>query len=112
MTVPEDGHTVRYSHDFFETVGDKNDCNTLLLEIFDDTEESLDLLFTESGCRLIHDDDPGIDSQRLCDLHHLLLGHREIANPHCRGDSGPHLFQPLLSFCLHAPFVHKAQKTG
>ena len=47
-------------------------------------------LVSVSGVRLevgsSHDDEPGIERQRLRDLHHLLLGDGQLIQPRAGGD--------------------------
>ena len=48
----------------------------------DRREQLIDLRFGERGRRLVHDQDAGVDRQRLRDFHHLLFGDAQA------GDAG------------------------
>ena len=49
----------------------------LLAQAFDDGEQSRNFALGDGGCRLVHDDDVGLRSDRLGDLHDLLLRHAQ-----------------------------------
>ena len=50
-------------------------------ELADDSEQLADLGLGQRRSRLVHDQDRGVEGQRLGDLDHLLLGNREVADP-------------------------------
>ena len=59
---------------------DEDDADARRLEIGDDLEEPVRLGDGEARRRLVHDDDAGIERQRLGDLDELALGEREVGD--------------------------------
>jgi hypothetical protein len=59
---------------------DVDDRQTALLQPMDDAKERRDLGVGQGGGRLIHDDQPRIERERLGDLDHLLFGDGEGAD--------------------------------
>ncbi|MNO65827.1 hypothetical protein D3C76_565970 [compost metagenome] len=70
--------------DLLEAVGDVDDAAALLAQLADDHEQLLGLGVGQGIGGLVHDDDAGIERQRLGDLHHLLLADGEIPEPGVR----------------------------
>ncbi len=60
-------------------MGDEQHRRTLFAQGADDAEEAGDLAAGEGGGRLVHDQDPGVEGQRLGDLHDLLVGDGQAA---------------------------------
>ena len=68
--------TVR-AHHLIHLVGDEDDRNAGDLEIGEEREEAVGLLRRQHGGRLIEDQKPGTEIERLDDLHPLHLAYRE-----------------------------------
>ena len=63
--------------------------------------------------RLVHLDDPGVEADRLGDLHDLLLGHRQAADPLTGADAGDaEAGEQLLGVALHRRGVDGAAAAG
>ena len=73
LTVAHDGDPVGDLAQLLEPVGDVDDALALLAQRADDAKEFSDLGVGERGGRLVHDEDGGVQRQRLGDLDHLLL---------------------------------------
>ena len=55
-----------------------DDGHAAALEAIDRLEEPLDLVRGQRRGRLVHDDQPRVERERLRDLHHLLLRDAEM----------------------------------
>ena len=73
LAIAEDGQTIANLHNFFQSVGDVNDCYALLFQSVDDLEQAGNFLFSQRRSRLVHDDDVAVERERLCNLDHLHL---------------------------------------
>ena len=71
--VAKHGDTIRYGENFFEPVADVDDADALPLDVADDGEQALDLVRGQRGGGFIHHDDARLESERLRNLHELLL---------------------------------------
>lgn len=78
--VAEDGDAVAECGDLLQVVGDEDDPDAVLAQLADDREELLDLLGGEHGGRLVHDQDAGLQAERLGDLHHLEPGDAQFTD--------------------------------
>ena len=74
MCVAEDCGTVGQAENILKTMGNQNDCDALGAELSSNFVQFFALALGECGCRLIHDQDPGVLGERFCDFHQLLLG--------------------------------------
>ena len=106
--IAQDGHPIRDLEHFLESVGDEEHRPALGPQLADDVEELLGLLQREGGRRLVHDDQPGVQRERLGDLNHLPprdaeLGHRRsrvewaleaVQDSLCLGEKGLPVHQP------------------
>jgi hypothetical protein len=73
LAVPQDGHPIPDLGHLLQVVRDEDDARPILLQATDDLEQALDLLPREGGGRLVHDQDPGVQAERLRYLDHLPL---------------------------------------
>ena len=78
--VLEDGDPPRQLEDLFQPVRDVEHGQTALLQEPHPLEEGVDLVRRKRGGRLIHDQDAGLERERLGDLDRLLLGDGELAH--------------------------------
>src|SRR5579862_8310209 len=75
--VAQYGNSITNRADFGETMRNVKHGNATL-ELSDQLEQSFRLRLAEDGRWLIHDEDRGIDRNRLCDLHKLLARDRQF----------------------------------
>ncbi len=59
--------------DLMQPVRDEDDADAACLQFGDDAQEPLGFRQGEAGGRLVHDDQPGVERERLGDLHQLHL---------------------------------------
>ena len=85
--VAQDGGPVAQLEDLVEAVAHEEDGDAAVAGAADDREEALDLVGRERRGRLVEDEDPGVEGERLGDLDELLVGHRQAA--HRRGHVEP-----------------------
>ena len=64
-----------------QAVGDVDDAHALTAQLASDAEELVDLRIGQRGRRLVHDQDGGVERERLGDLDHLLLGDGQCRGP-------------------------------
>ncbi len=65
-------------------VRDVDDAHAVAAQLADDAEQVGDFLRVQGGRRLVHDQHPGVERQRLRDLHHLLARHRQVGHRRAR----------------------------
>lgn len=95
-----------------QAVGDINNTHSLSLEFFNQRKQDLGLRERQHRGWLIHNQDLGIQSDRLCDLHKLLLGNPQLAE-HGLGLKGrPHLLHSRLGQLRHLFVVYDAPVVG
>ena len=58
----------------------------MLLQVGDDLEQPFGLGERQARGRLVHDDDARVERERLGDLHHLLLGDRQVLDHVARAE--------------------------
>jgi hypothetical protein len=75
--VAQRGDHVGDREDLLEAMRDEQHCRALVTQGAHHAEQSLDLRAGECRGRLVHDQDPGVERQRLRNLDHLLVGDRE-----------------------------------
>ena len=80
LAVPQDGDAVGDRRNLLEPMRDVNDPGTPLAQPRDDIEQARHLPRAQRRGRLVHDDDARVRAERLGNLHHLLLGHRQPAD--------------------------------
>src|SRR5690606_39490723 len=73
----------------------------MLPEAGDDLEETLDLRLAQGRCRLVEDEQPGVERQRLRDLGELLLPDPERADLAVRVDPEPERIEQVARICHH-----------
>src|SRR3984957_18113282 len=78
--VTEDDHTVGAGFHLVQPVGDKDDRYAIGLELADDPHQAFSLGGRQAGSRLIHNDDAGVERERLGDLQQLSLRKGEVGN--------------------------------
>ena len=61
-------------------MGDVDDADAVRPQVLDDGEQMRDLGVVERRGRLVHDEDLGVERQRLGDLDQLLARHRQVAD--------------------------------
>lgn len=77
--VAQGGDPLADLEDLLQTVGDEEDGGALLAQGADDTEEPGHLAAGEGRRRLVHDQDAGVEGERLGDLDDLLVGDGQAA---------------------------------
>ena len=99
--VPQDEDAVGNGKDLLKSVAHVNHGELAVRQFPDDGQEPCDLRRSQRRGGLVHDDDPGIERQRLGNLHDLSLGDRQLA----AGDVGINLDSEARDQLLRpAPF--------
>ncbi len=91
--IPHHGDAVGDALDLVHLVADVDHADAFVPEPPDDVEEFADLGLVEGGGRLVHDEDAGLEAERLGDFHHLLPGDGQFADRHPRVDMDIHAFE-------------------
>ena len=87
--VPQHGRTVANAQYLPVAVADEDDRHTLVAQSLDDAEEAIDVGLTESGGRLVEDQDPRLSQrEHLRDLDELTFGERDLSDLLRRVDAG------------------------
>ncbi len=108
-TVAQDGHPVDDVAHLVQPVGDVEHADAARLEVLDDLEQRLGLAFGQRGGRFVEDEYPGVQGQRLGDLHHLLLGHRQLGHRGAGADGHAQAGQAGFGVRLHLASVDQAE---
>ena len=101
LTVADDGKHVGNLKQFLQLVADKQHRNILPLQFADDLEQQLNLATGKRGCRLIHDDELRVASQRTSNGDQLLLSRRQRTQLHVDVDIHAQPFQRFLRNRAH-----------
>ena len=98
-------HPVHDVLELLQPVGDVHDAAALGFQLPNDAEQVVDLPGGEGGGGFVHDQHLGVVGQGLGNLHHLLLGHGQLAHhlPGVQVDF--QLVQDAFGFGLHAGVV-------
>ena len=67
-------------------MGDVDDADPLFLRLLDQGEQAIGFALGKRGGRLVQDQDRQLGAERLGDLHHLLLGARQVGHALRRSD--------------------------
>ena len=86
LTIAHDGYDIAEVKDLVQLVADVDDRNALFLELMNDLDQLDQLFGRQAAARFVHDDELGLERQRLGDFHHLLFGHAEFGNQFVRVD--------------------------
>ena len=79
-------------------------------QFLDDPDQALRFGQSERGRRLVHDQNLGLQRERFCDLHHLLLGERQLAQRRPAGNAEAELVKIRLGVLLHFCLVKQPQR--
>ena len=79
----------------------------LAAQVADDPEQLVDLRVGQCRGRLVHDQDGGIERQRLRDLDHLLLGDLEIADAGLRVEPQMEAVDQLLRLAVESRVIEQ-----
>ena len=107
--VPQHGDAIGDGEYLVEPVGDVDDRHAVVAQSADDTEQVLHLGVAERGGGLVHDDDAGVEAERLRDLDQLPLAHTEPGDHAVRVDVQSELGHELLGSLAHRPPVEHAE---
>src|SRR5215218_8221692 len=111
LAIPQDGHPVPNLGHLLQVVRDEDDAHPILLQAADDLEQALDLLPRERGSRLVHDQDPGVQVQRLGYLDHLPLRYAQSRHEHPWVHANRYPLQELARVAVHPPAIHDEPET-
>ena len=95
VAVAQHGDVVADADQLLQSVRDVDDCHALRLQVGDHLEQHLDLGCRQRRGRLVHDQNPGVERNRLGDLDQLLLADAQILDQHIGPDAGS---QPVEEF--------------
>ncbi|MPM03026.1 hypothetical protein SDC9_49285 [bioreactor metagenome] len=101
LSVTEDGVIVTDGKNFIKFMGDEQNCFPALLEGADNAEEIFNLTSCEGAGRLIHDDQFGIEGERLGNLNHVPFGNAEVLDQRIRVDIQLHSSKQCLGLFGH-----------
>ncbi len=110
--VAQDSDAVAEGGDLLQMVGDEDDADAVLAERPDDPEELGHLFGGEHGGRLVHDQDAGVEGERLGDLDHLEPGDAQFAHPGARCYVHAHPVEQFGGGPLHRLAVDEAEAAG
>ena len=99
LTVAVNADTVADGEDLVHAVRNVDDCNALCRQIADMLEQQLDLTVGDSGGRLVHDNDLGVDGNCLDDLDQLALCNGEVAQLFLRRNVQTTLLDEFFGLC-------------
>jgi hypothetical protein len=95
--------------DLLEAVGDEEHRGAAVAQRAHDAEQPLDLGPGERRGRLVHDQHPRVERQRLGDLDDLLVGDREAADGARGVEPDAEAVELLLHLAVHQPAVDPAR---
>ena len=107
LSIPVDADPVADGKDLRHTMGDVDDGNALLLQAADMSKQQLHFPVGDGGSGLIHDDNLGVDGDRLDDLDELALGNCQVPQRLLGRDVQSALLNQLLSLFNLGLFVHQ-----
>ncbi|ADI10120.1 hypothetical protein SBI_07000 [Streptomyces bingchenggensis BCW-1] len=107
--VAQDGDAVAEGRYLLQVVGDEDDADAVRAQGADDPEELVDLFGGEHRGRLVHDQDAGVQGQRLGDLDHLQPGDAQVAYAVGGGDVDPDAGQQFGGPLVHGLAVDQPQ---
>ena len=99
LTIAVNADAVTDGEDLVHAVRNIDDCNALCRQAADMLEQQLNLTVGDSGGRLVHDNDLGVDGNCLDDLDQLALCNGEVAQLFLRGNVQTALLDELFRFC-------------
>ena len=99
LTVAVNADTVADGEDFVHTVRNIDNGNALSGQAADMLEQQLDLTVGDSGGRLVHDNDLGVDGNCLDDLDQLALCNGEVAQLFFRRNVQAAFLDELFGLC-------------
>ncbi len=107
--VANDRDPIAQGGDLLEMVGDEHDADAFVPQRPHDGEQPVDLVGGEHRGRLVHDQHPRPQAQRLRDLDHLQPGYPEIAHAGARGYRQAHPLEQFGGVGLHGPAVDQPE---
>ena len=105
LAVAQHGHAIGESDDLVQAVRGVDDRDARLRELSHDLEQGLAFRRRERGGRLVHDQDPRVERQRLGDLDQLLLADPELRDATLRVDLDAEPLQQCARGLHDAPVV-------
>ena len=107
--VAQRGDLLADLEDLLQPVGDEQHRGTLFAQRAHDAEEAGDLAAGEGGGGLVHDQDAGVEGERLGDLDDLLVGDRQSAGGPVRRQVDPEPPHQPGGGPVHGPVVDPAE---
>src|SRR5690606_20965389 len=104
--VAKYGHPVAEAENLGHAVADIDDRYAVRLEVTDNREKLLRLGFGQGGGRLVEDQHPAVERQRLGDLDELLAGNRQVRDLAADVNSGKPVHH-RLRIALQRAVIHK-----
>ncbi len=104
-TVAQHGHAIGERKDFVQAVRSVDDCNARLRELSHDLEQGLAFGGRERRRRLVHDQDPRVQRQRLGDFDQLLFADPELRDATLRVDLDAEPLQQCACGFYDAPVI-------
>ena len=101
LGITEYGNSGSQTVHIFETMGDKDNGNTILFQLVNQCVKLLGLVSGKCCCRLIQNDDLRICGKCLGDLDHLLLCNRKCTHLCCCVKVCIQLLQVLVCLLIH-----------
>ena len=99
--IPEDRHFVGDLEDFLEAVAHEEDRNALVAQVSHKLEQHRRFMSRQRCGRLIHDQHPDVQRDRLGDFHRLLRGERQAARRAAHVEHDAQRAEDSLGFAEH-----------
>ena len=105
--IAHDEHFVGDPFDFVELVRDVDDGDATVVELLNQTEEAFGFAGSQSGRRLVHDQQARLTRERFGDLDQLLLCDNQAAQTRARIDFQAHLFEHRRCLLAHRVLIQQ-----
>ena len=112
VSASQNGEALRDFEDFFELVGDEEDCDAARLQVGDDVEEGAHFLLGEGGRGLVHDDEFRVAHECAADGDELFVGDGEVADEFVEVDLEADFGDGFAGDFAHARAVDEAASGG
>lgn len=107
LPVADDRRALADAAELGHAVADVHHADALGLQALDDLKQLVDLALGQGGRRFVQHQDLGVEADGLGDLHHLLLGHAQLAHHRVGVQVNAKVVQNLFGFAVHHRVVDK-----
>src|SRR2546430_8670789 len=92
-------------------MGDVEDADAFGAEVAHHAEKLIGFVLRETRCRLVHDEDAGIDAEGFGYLNKLLMANRQVGNDGVGGAVEADAIEDLCSVVAQTRFVDEAESS-